>query len=361
MYFVDHQIFCMQPHGGVSRYWFELLREMGSQAQGLIHVFAGLHLSQMPLRDLVPNLHLYGVKMPFSPARGRRPIKSVSGLLCQRAMARLQPKVYHATYYDVLRTPPGTRRVITVHDLIHEKFFGLDHPASVAKKRSLQLADEVICVSHATRNDLLYYFPWLEERSSVVHHGVRVFPKPESKRVIDAPYLLYVGTRSGYKNFTVLVDALEQVSASGFSGLNLICFGGGRFTRTERESLGKVSPSVRFMQLSGDDKLLARLYQDALALVYPSLYEGFGLPLLEAMQCNCPVICSRTSSLPEVAGPAAIYFDPASAEELSGHLISLIQSPNLGSMYRQLGKKRLDYFSWSKAATSTLSVYRSLE
>lgn len=351
----------MQPYGGVSRYWFELLREMGKQAPGQICGFSGFHFSKLPLNELAPEIKTYGLRLPFVPKRGRRVIRAASSIPCRVALASIRPTVYHATYYDVVASPPQTKRVVTVHDLISERYWGSAHPASVAKLKSLKNADYVICVSHATRLDLLHFFPHLESRSAVIHHGIRKLPTHEMTSLMDGPYILYVGMRQGYKNFGVLVDAFRLLANCGHHEVGLLCFGGDHFTMQERESLRSIHRAFRFKHMAGDDLFLSGAYRGATAMVYPSRYEGFGLPLLEAMQCGCPVICSRSSSLPEVAGDAALYFNAESADELTHQLAALIGNSNLADQLRESGLRRVNAFSWARAASSTLNIYRGLE
>lgn len=347
----------MQPHGGVSRYWFELLREMAIQAPGQIRGYTGLNFTDLPIHELAPEISILGLRLPFVPNRGRRLIKALSSIPCKLILSTLRPSIYHPTYYDFHASPLSTKRVVTVHDFISEKFWGHNHPSSVAKKKSLESADHLICVSHSTRNDLIYYFPHLESRSSVIHHGIRDLPFANHSPPLESPFFLYVGMRGGYKNFALLIDAINLLVESGHHDLGLVCFGGEIMTADEQYKLG----NIRFKHIMGSDHLLASAYHSATAIVYPSRYEGFGLPLLEAMQCDCPVICSKTSSLPEIAGESALYFHPDAADELAEQMRSLIDKPEIREKLIRAGRQRLFAFSWSKAAIQTLLLYKSLE
>ena len=359
MYFYDHQIFSMQTYGGVSRYWLELLRALGRSADKPVVLFTGLHFSQFPLSELNPEVRLLGARLPFTPPRGSKYLRMASGLVCRQVLKYFKPKIYHPTYYDFIESPNSCGRVVTVHDMIHEKFYGRDHPGSIQKVRAVNHADRLICVSWATRNDLLSYYPSLEERCFVVHHGVRRLTTPKSDvRLPQTPFILYVGNRREYKNFACLLKALQVMPRP--LQPHLLCFGGEPWSSNDLAIIAKAGLSNKFHTLRGDDSTLTAAYCGAKMLVYPSLYEGFGLPILEAMQCGCPVVCSNSSSLPEVAGDAAMYFDPKNSEELASVIGKLLEQDSVCSELRQKGYERAAQFSWEKAAQQTLNVYETL-
>ena len=181
-----------------------------------------------------------------------------------------------------------------------------------------------------------------------------------AKTSLHKPYLLYVGSRSGYKNFDMFINAIAS-SKNLIDEMNIICFGGGVFSKLELvhfEGLGFKKGQIN--QVSGGDELLGSFYRGAVAFVYPSLYEGFGIPPLEAMVNDCPVICSNTSSVPEVVGDAGKYFDPNSVDDMRESIESVVYSESQRDSLRVLGKNRLRNFSWEKCANETLTVYKSL-
>jgi len=174
------------------------------------------------------------------------------------------------------------------------------------------------------------------------------------------PFILFVGARGGYKNFDRLLQAYAGRSILHES-YDLVAFGGGDFSGNERalvRSLGLNENQVR--QLGGDDAVLSVLYQQASLFVYPSLYEGFGIPPLEAMSLDCPVICSNTSSMPEVVGNAAVQFNPHDIDSIANALEAVITNPTLQADLRQRGRERLHAFSWHRCALETLNVYRKV-
>jgi glycosyltransferase involved in cell wall biosynthesis len=177
----------------------------------------------------------------------------------------------------------------------------------------------------------------------------------------EKPYFLYVGTRSKYKNFNILVQAMAS-SEWLKNNFQVICFGGSsEFLKSEVKYQIEHQVADNFTYLRGDDTLLKSLYQHAQALVYPSLYEGFGLPPLEAMSCGCPVVCSRTSSLPEVVGSAATFFeDLSSAEELAAAMTRVVTDSTYRQQSIQTGLVQSKAFSWQQTADLTLIGYRSI-
>ncbi len=176
----------------------------------------------------------------------------------------------------------------------------------------------------------------------------------------DAPYLLYVGSRSGHKNFKGLLDAY---SASPWLRKNffLLCFGGGPFSAAEQAALAASASLERVRYLGGSDAVLAACYAHAALFVCPSFYEGFGIPLLEAMSLDCPVACSNSSSLPEVAGDAARLFDPRRSRIHRRRPGSGTDFPGDGrTAHGNAVAFRRNQFSWRRCAQTTLDIYQRL-
>jgi glycosyltransferase involved in cell wall biosynthesis len=175
------------------------------------------------------------------------------------------------------------------------------------------------------------------------------------------PYLLYVGHRGGYKNFEGFLRAYAS-SLWLSDNFNVVCFGGGIFSRDEVALIKSLRLSMNHViQVNGGDNKLASVYRDAALFVYPSLYEGFGIPPLEAMSLGCPVACSNTSSIPEVAGDAAEYFDPYDLDSMRTAMELVLSSEVRLNELIKLGKFRCARFSWDRCAKETLSVYKGLK
>lgn len=288
----------------------------------------------------------------------------------QLMMKCYSPDIIHETYYtkEQFKTK-HSKRVLTVYDFIHERYpemFTLGHLTVEAKKSAILRSDHIICISENTRQDLLNFYNVDKDKTSVIHLGAddifdNTEPCSSTKKIHPKkPYLLYVGSRGAYKNFKGFLKAYAA-SSKVSTEYDIVCFGGGHFTSEEysfANHLGISPPAL--IHYGGSDKILAQLYKEATAFVYPSLYEGFGIPPIEAMASYCPVISSNTSSLPEVIGDAAEYFDPNDTDSIVGALDRVLTSTSRRQELITLGKERQKNFSWKKCADETLAVYRGL-
>jgi glycosyltransferase involved in cell wall biosynthesis len=222
-------------------------------------------------------------------------------------------------------------------------------------------ADHVICISENTRRDLVRLFDIDPTRTSVVHLGYSMTAEADAVEVQGGghrPSLLYVGNRLGYKNFGTLLQAYS--SSPILREFELIAFGGHPLLPGEQKEIRRLGIGDRVRFESGSDRELAARYQAAAAFVYPSKYEGFGLPPLEAMSHGCPVVCSNAGSIPEVVGDAGVYFDPSSAEDLRLALERVATGEELQADLRSRGYARLGDFSWDKCAAATARIYQEI-
>lgn len=361
----DHQIFGWQEYGGVSRYAYELATGLAGACGQDVAIICPLYVNRYLAESDGARL-VNGIRVPVFPKSGRI-YRAVNTVLGWPGMRKFRPDIVHETYYSTRSAAPrGSKVVLTVYDMIHERFpknFSIADPTRREKAAAVSRADHVICISEQTRKDLVEMLCVPPEKTSVVHLGFTLTP-PDSPTVPDEspnrPYLLYVGNRSGHKNFEGL---LRAYAGSPFlqAEFDLVCFGGGEFNARERaaiEKLGPVTPRVR--QLAGDDGILASYYRHARAFVYPSRYEGFGIPPLEAMSFGCPVACSNVSSIPEVVGDAAEMFDPSDADSIRVALERVVADDARREELIARGKARLDVFSWKRCAEQTLDVYRRI-
>ena len=356
----DHQVFVTQRHGGVSRYFLELARAMQLLPDVHARVFApGWICGHLQAGD---PLHPWSFPWPRFQ-RGLRYRPSLFSPVLRAALLLGRPRVVHETGYVPTHVRArGTINVTTLHDMTVEVFpewFEQSQHRIDQKLAALRRADAIICISQRTRQDLLDRHPDLEPRCAVVPHGVS-HQRAEGPRpgALPARYLLYVGTRQNYKNFSGLLQALGR--ARGLpADLQLLCFGGGPLSADELQGCqdaGWAPPRVKHLQ--GDDDLLAQAYRHAELFVFPSLYEGFGMPLTEAMVQGCPVACSRATSFPEVCGDGAAYFDPQDPQDMAACLEGLVLQPARRAALAQAGAERVRLFSWSRCAEDTLAVYR---
>jgi glycosyltransferase involved in cell wall biosynthesis len=359
----DHQIFALQARGGISRYFVRLAQALNAQ-HAEARIIAPMH-QNLHLAEARPVMHR-GLKVPSALGKVLPFADRANGLLSDLWMRQAPPDLIHHTYYPT--KPAGHSRiprVVTVHDMIPEKFPHMtmqEDPAVALKKHAVLRADHVICVSEHTRQDLCDLYDLAPNKVSVVHHGQEVHSVAEEPifRATAKPYLLYVGHRGGYKNFACLLKAVAA-NPRLRANVNVVAFGGGQLSRAERnlvQTLGLSGSTVR--QVDGSDDLLCWHYRQAAALVYPSLYEGFGMPPLEAMSQGCPVVSSSASAMPEVIGNAGAYFDPSSPEDLSRAIETVLSDDRLRADLILRGLERVTMFTWEQCARRTLEVYATL-
>lgn len=358
----DHQIFSWQKFGGISRYYYELAKRVGGADDFSASVIAPLYVNDYLAEGGVDVL---GLNIP-KVRRTERAVIALNRLASSLPVRASRPDLLHETYYAPrLSKPRGCLGVVTVFDMIHEKFssdISTRDKTSLAKQAAVARANCVICISENTRRDLIEIFGVAPDRVKTVHLGFSLTKVEESdvREVESRPYILYVGQRAGYKNFDALLAAYasSRILCREFA---LVAFGGGAFTKAESENIRQLGldPSV-IRQISGNDAVLASAYRKSAALVYPSLYEGFGIPPLEAMSFDCPVVCSNTSSIPEVVADAAYLFDPADVDEMRGAIEAMVTKPELRSEFIRRGRERLKFFSWDRCAVETMQIYREI-
>ncbi len=361
--FYDHQVTSLQDAGGLSRYYFELIQRLVRNWDIEPELVLGIEQSVMPFRDFPPParvLSLNGSRL--KPGIPRYAINEA--ITAMVAPLRGRYNVYHATYQRSLPYIRHSALVVTHHDSIPERFPGLFPDAAAIRARLTRLyarADRIICISEATRRDLLHFYPVHADKTMVIHQGLSVFSlNPVSARANPfqgRPFLLYVGARFAYKNFGLLLEAL---AAQKDRSLCLLALGGGSPSPEEDAQITRLRLEGRVQVVArATDAELAAAYQSAILFVYPSLYEGFGFPPLEAMHAGCPVIVSETSALPEICGDAAFYFDPASLEELVHRIDTLVSDEALRSSKREAGFAQVQRYTWEKTAEATFRVYQA--
>jgi len=359
----DHQIFGWQEYGGISRYFFELANGIANTGAAEVAIISPFFINAY-LAASSAHLQIRGRKMPPIRHTGRI-YRAINQLFAPSIMRNFQPDLVHETYYSDHRlAPSGSKVVLTVFDMINELFpedFSSWDSTSREKAIAVKRADHVICISQQTQNDLIKILGVDPQKTSVVHLGFSLTqPLAHAYQKSERPYLLYVGNRAGYKNFQTLLRAYAS-SPTLNNEYDLIAFGGGAFTIKEKALIAHNGICTdRVKQLGGDDALLSGLYRNATAFVYPSRYEGFGIPPLEAMSFDCPVVSSNTSSIPEVVGNAAEFFDPDSSESLMHAIENVLNNESLRQDLVARGRERIKLFSWEHCAEQTLNIYKEL-
>ena len=357
----DDQIFEAQTRGGVSKYFVELIERLpqhGIEPVILARVTRNVHLAESGMVPLAARRSAALGWVTWATWRlFGRPRSTPAPL---PALDVMHHTFTHAAYLRAWRGP----RVVTVHDMMPELFpeyFRLGNP-HLAKHRYAEVAEAVICDSESAANDMLrlYDVPGLRGRTTVIPLGVgdQFFGAGAGVAGLPSRYLLFVGVRAGYKDFATAFAAWSRLAVLD-DQLDFVVVGGGSFSDAERREFDESRLSFRVHHLVPRDDEIVEVYRRAAAFVFPSRYEGFGLPTLESLAAGTPVVLADASCSREVGGSAALYFTPGDRDELVARLIEAM-SPEFAASLRTRGPARAAEFSWDRTAALTADVYREV-
>ncbi|OGD63370.1 hypothetical protein A2160_02705 [Candidatus Beckwithbacteria bacterium RBG_13_42_9] len=350
----DGIIYSLQKKGGISRYFCELFKAIKKI-------------------DSTVKVHMFNSLPTYTPSKIAFFKNSLHNHFLAYYLSQQYSGIFHSSYYTFypsLKIP----QIVTVYDLIYEKFpqdFSqpLEYLFVKQKKSTIESADKIICISEAVKRDVIKYYQVKENKLVVTHLGISpIFKKILSKSIkqkflkenkLNKAFVLYVGKRSKYKNFNCLALAFSKIKKS--FPADMACVGGGNFSEKEISFLRKLKilEKVRLFPTVTDQQLVF-FYNCAQALIVPSLDEGFGLPILEAMASGCPAIVSDIPVFREIAGNIPTYFNPADVSSISRSIQAVLtkaDSINYSLLARKLAKK----YTWERTAQKTLDIYKQLD
>jgi len=353
-----------EPLTGIGWYLYHLLHEIAKHEDVELFLFGDARLTDIGPQmhaDVPPNAHLctFDFRGRGRISRAERAITAAAYVVWMKLIAC--DVMFGANYFlPRLMSAVARRRVITIHDLTYKRFPDLLqketlHNLEAHMPREIAAADAIICVSESTREDLLNFYQVDPRRAITIHSGVAV-PTANRQSPIANRYILFVSTIEPRKNLGVLLDAFDRLKARGRYDGALVVVGRVGW-KSEAIARRLRRPDIQHLDYLGAEELAA-VYRGAEMFVFPSIYEGFGFPILEAMAHGVPAIAARSSSLPEIAGDAALYFDPGDPRELEQQIERVLSEPDLRRDLIARGRQRAAMFRWDVAAERTLEVLR---
>jgi glycosyltransferase involved in cell wall biosynthesis len=358
----DNQIFLAQSTGGISRLFAELYSNF-KLAQSGIRVSMPFSFGKNVYAKNVGRQRTFLDGQKF---KGENRIKNTLNKYWMISQLKINKyDIFHPTYYnpyfiDYIGKKPF---ILTIFDMIHEiyatTYFQEDTITSKQKKYLVEKAKRIIAISESTKNDIIKIYKINPDIIDVVYLGCSIDFRESIKcpdGLINKKYLLFVGNRGLYKNFNMFVRSIAPLLKK-YEDINVVCIGGGSFTKEECLELDKYGVSNKFIQKLVFEEELISYYHNAIAFIYPSLYEGFGIPLLEAFSSGCPVIASDIPVFREVAGNAVLYFNPEIKQDLTEQIEKILNSTILQGEYTKLGYEQIKKYSWNTTAKMTEEVY----
>ncbi len=363
----DYQIFRSQKFGGISRYIYELIVRLSPSHRVKVPVIGSMnyYLAQYTGKKTKGISFNHSWDKVFE---GLNRIYTIFILLVWR------PDIVHITYYNpyiLPWLPKKTKLIVTAHDTIHERYadaVSADDKTSMNKRIVCKAADKIIAVSENTKKDFIDEFGIPAEKIEVIYlgnpfEGAKAI-KPlrqgldTKTQAFPESYILFVGQRDWYKNFLCCLQAIASFMKD--NTIHLVCVGGPVFSAEEKESFIRLEVSSYLHYVQTNDDLLKSLYANALLFIYPSLYEGFGIPILEAWAMDCPVVLQDNPCFREIAGDGALFFDSTVPATITDAVKMITTSKAVKDKVVSAGKRALSKYSFSKTAEATEKVYKNM-
>jgi glycosyltransferase involved in cell wall biosynthesis len=363
----DPEIYYKQEYGGISRYYSEVVSIL-KRNKNLEVNLPVCHTENAYAHeyDLIQETKIMQLVLKVLAAMNvstRTLQKKIARRLFKKTAADFKFDLYIPTYFDTsFLSFIGTRPfVLTVYDMIHELFpqYYEDEPSTIVQDKLalMEKATKIIAVSFNTKKDILKLYPHIDEsKIEVIYHGNSIKFDDRIKVELPSRYILFVGIRSNYKNFQFLLKSIVELLKKD-NTLFLLCAGGDAFTEEEVAFFAHLGVEKQIIQKKFKEQELANFYKNAKCFVFPSRYEGFGIPVLESMACGCPIVLAKHSSFPEVAGDAGVYFELDSFDDLRNKINLLLTNDEVRKEFSDKGLARAKKFNWYDATEQCLNVY----
>lgn len=354
----DYQIFFLQKYGGISNYFFNLVKVLNKK-KIRNKIYAPLYINKYI--DKLKSNNVFGININLNFFKLNYFLNKI---LFKFYLKHYKPDIVHLTYYNNANLLDKTKKyILTVYDMIHEEYsanFKKDK-TSIRKFKICNKVDHIITISKNTKKKLIKLFGIKSKKISVVHLGGDHMQNIKPFKIdIKKKFILYVGSRAGYKNFENLIKAYN-LNSKIKKDYDLIVFGGENIKNHELKRYKKKFINIdntHFIQ--SNDRILKYLYMKASLLVYPSLQEGFGIPPLEALYNNCPVACSNIPVLKEVLGNSCYYFDPKNIKDINHTVQKILLSNHIRKKLLKSSNKIKKKFTWKKCAIKSINVYKKV-
>lgn len=397
----DHQIFTHQKFGGISRYYFELYKRFVNESYDSAQIAIKytdndyLHKSGLAITNtismserLIEPIESYNRFITKSNFKGKGRLFNLTRKLQNKPLLNLKNlnpspyennqdvsidhikngkfDIFHPTYYDTYFLEFINKKpyVVTIHDLIHELFpelWGYERTRKheTFKLRFLKNASRIISISEQTKKDIVDIYNIPGEKIKVIHLANSLNEKYTRKTKIPEKFILYIGSRGYHKNFYFALRSIASY-LNKKRNLYLLCCGGTEFSKSEINYFANLGLNDKILHLEPNDQELTYIYKKALVLLLPSIYEGFGIPLLEAASLGCPVVASDIPCFREIAEDSIEYFEKKNVESLRESITKVCEDKKLRKALTTKALERSKLFSWEKTYTETRNLYNQL-
>lgn len=337
----DDIIYSLQKSGGGSVYWTEVTKRQDEKA--IHNVYNNANENFFYNESNFKIINKWSAKFLT--------IKRYFNLTFSEKL----PFIFHSSLYRYCKNKNAIN-ITTVHDFTYE-YYRKDFKSNlhkIQKKNAVMHSDGVICISENTKKDLLKFYPEYKGKIKVIHNGYSTQKYFYDRDIKKTKNVLFVGARTDYKRFDFAIDIISQLQ-----DCKLIIVGGGQLSKTEKSLLESKIPNQYEKAGYLSDEDLRKLYNSAFFLLYPSEYEGFGIPVIEAQACGCPVVCQAKSSIPEVAEDSVIYIDSSDLNNSINEIKRLLDSDFYNKKV-EVGLQNVKRFSWDKCADEVRQFYEEV-